>query len=269
MVPDPRMWRMSMLIAPAAVDIALLSMVEDGSLIHRHLPLPALAADPLAAVEEIVYDNPLLLSDFGKTDILLSTRRLMPVPAGLSEELTEQSMRLFWPDMDAWRMYTDHPLPAPSDTDALAYAAPRPLSAFIQRTFPSARVSHAITPLARYLHAGSRLGRSGKLYACLRPGEMDLLAFSPTGLLMCNTLDFNAPEDAVYFLLAAMRDCGLAPDSAELLLCGDKGLRETLTPMLRRFVGYVMPVIFPSAMFRAGAAAMTAPFNLIVLPLCE
>ncbi len=269
MVSAPQMWRMSMLIAPTGVDIALMSMVEDNSLIYRHIPIDPLSASVVGAVEDIVYDNPLLLADFGKTDILLATRRMMPIPSELTPELTEQSMRLFWPDLDAYQIFTDHPLPAPADADALAYAAERPLASFLQRTFPAARIWHALSPLARYLSGNSRLGNSGKLYACLRPGQMDLLAFTPAGLMMCNTLDFNTPDDAVYFLLAAMRQCGFPPESAELLLCGDKDLREQLTPVLRRFVGYVMPVIFPSAMFRAGRDAMLVPFNLIVLPLCE
>jgi hypothetical protein len=46
-------------------------------------------------------------------------------------------------------------------------------------------------------------------------------------------------------------------------------LREAIMPELRRYINYVMPVIFPSAMFRAGREAMNAPFELIVLPLCE
>jgi hypothetical protein len=53
------------------------------------------------------------------------------------------------------------------------------------------------------------------------------------------------------------------------LVCGDVALREQIMPELRRFVNYVMPVIFPSTMFRAGKEALNAPFELILLPLCE
>jgi hypothetical protein len=55
----------------------------------------------------------------------------------------------------------------------------------------------------------------------------------------------------------------------EIILAGDPASRAALSPLLRRYVRYVMPAIFPSTMFRAGRAALRTPFELVVAPLVE
>ena len=69
-------------ISPATLSVALHCPVEANSLIYREIPLDP-AADILHAVEDAVYDNPLILQPFGRTDILIDTRRLTLVPAAL------------------------------------------------------------------------------------------------------------------------------------------------------------------------------------------
>ena len=53
----------------------------------------------------------------------------------------------------------------------------------------------------------------------------------------------------------------------ELFIAGERELRAQTSALLRRYVRFVMPVIFPSSMFRAGRAAFDAPFEAIVAPL--
>ena len=103
----------------------------------------------------------------------------------------------------------------------------------------------------------------------MRDDRLDLLAFGKDSLLLANTFRYRDPMDAVYYILACRQSLGLDAGSDELFLAGDKGVRETITPTLREYLAYVMPVIFPSAMFKAGKEALNAPFDLIVLPLCE
>ena len=55
----------------------------------------------------------------------------------------------------------------------------------------------------------------------------------------------------------------------EMLIAGNNSAREAITTTLREYLAYVMPVIFPSEMFKAGKDALNAPFDLIVLPICE
>jgi len=270
LVSAPGMWRLSMLIADDGIDIALVSMVEDNSLIYRHIPLPDDETTRLRAIEDTIYENPLLLADFGKTDILIRTRRFSVLPAEISDSGTRRRiMQEFWSDLDTCSIFSDSGLVLPGNRDSISFAIPSPLASFLQRTFPTARISHALTPMVRYFAHSSRLGRSGKIYVCLRKNEIDIIAYTVGGLRMAVTTSVSNLDDALFYIMAAMHTCRFSPSEVEIMLCGDNTMRETLTPMLRRFVGYVMPVIFPSAMFRAGKDAMVAPFNLILIPLCE
>ena len=49
--------------------------------------------------------------------------------------------------------------------------------------------------------------------------------------------------DAVYYILAARKSLGLA-DIDEIIIGGDRLTRAQVTPVLRRYVRYVMPAIF-------------------------
>lgn len=270
LVSAPGMWRLAILLSPGSMDIAVMSMVEDNSLIYKHIDLPDDDATRLRAIEEAVYENPLLLSDFGKIDILVRTPRFMVIPTEISDDdLKRCILGQFWPDIDSYAIFTDVKLVLPGNKDAIVYALSRSETSFLQRTFPMARFSHVLTPMVRYFAASSRLGCSGKLYACLSRNQIDVIAYTRSGLQMAVTTSVSSIEDALYYILAALHSCGMSHSEVEIILCGDNEMRAQLTPMLRKFVGYVMPLVFPSAMFRAGKDAMTAPFSLMLIPLCE
>ena len=59
------------------------------------------------------------------------------------------------------------------------------------------------------------------------------------------------------------------PTTDELQLIGDRTVRDAVAPMLRNYVTYVMPAIFPAASMRMGHDAVKTPFDLILLLLCE
>ncbi len=270
MVSAPQMWRLSLLLSPEGLDIAVASMFEDNSLIYKHIPLPSDAPSRLKAIEDAIYENPLLLADFRKVDILVRTRRFLVIPSEISEpDALELIFREFWPDIQDYTIFTDSSLVLPGDRDSIAFAVERKEAAFMQRTFPTGRISHALTPMVRYFAGNSRLGCAGKMYVCLHPREIDVIAYTSGGLRMAVTTSVASPSDALYYIMAALHTCSLSPSEVEIMLCGDNALRQELTPMLRKFVGYVMPVVFPSAMFRAGKDAMLAPFSLMLIPLCE
>ena len=86
--------------------------------------------------------------------------------------------------------------------------------------------------------------------------------------MMANTFDAPEASDAAYFIVAVRKMLNL-PDDAETMLAGSAKLREQVSPILRQFPAQVMPVIFPSEMFRAGKESLSSPFDLIILPLCE
>ena len=75
--------------------------------------------------------------------------------------------------------------------------------------------------------------------------------------------------DAVYYIMATRTALDIEQTSGELFISGDPQLRNAVTPILREYLGYVMPMVLPAQVIRAGAPAMEAPFDLTLLMLCE
>ena len=86
---------------------------------------------------------------------------------------------------------------------------------------------------------------------------------------MVNTYPFTNAQDAAYFALNAWRTHDLDQLTDELQLTGDGDTRAIMTPVLREYVKYVMPAVYPAAAMRLGRNAMQAPLELILLALCE
>ena len=128
--------------------------------------------------------------------------------------------------------------------------------------------------MLQYFGAKTAAGTTSKAYVHLSKGSRqnraDIMLFRSDGRpASVSSLTFDNMEDVTYHVLAAARDAGMDTAGDQFMLCGDSTLRENLTQSLRRFATYVMPVIFPSALFRAGRDAVDAPFPLVILPLCE
>jgi hypothetical protein len=265
LIENPALWRLLLLIDDDNLVVVANSTVEDSSLIHVKLPYDSAAASPIRAIEDVIYSNPLLLSDFNKVECIVRSKHFLIVPTATDEQSA---------NVIAGKLWNDNSLSIITDEVAnlcanIVWAVDAQLVNFLVRTFNNPRIVHHLTPLARYFSRKSRLGNSGKMYVNLRRNYLDVIAFNGGKVSLINSYEYQDKDDATYFVLAVANEAGFNLDDDELMICGDVALREQIMPELRRFVNYVMPVIFPSAMFRAGKEALNAPFELILLPLCE
>lgn len=266
LIRDPQLWRLAMRIEKSALQVVLYNTVEDNSLIYRKITLDHTAISSLKALENAIYENQLLLSDFSRIDCVIDTDEFVIVPAEISSiETQEKIMMASFPEFDGEMMVSD----LPGLDASIIMGVECDIIGFIRRTFNNPRMHHHLSPLCRYFSHKSKQGNTIKMYANLRAGKVDLLAFSNSGLLLANTFAYREPMDAVYYILSCRKMLGLDASTDELYLVGAPSARESVAPILREYIAYVMPVIFPSAMFKAGKEAMKAPFDLIVLPLCE
>lgn len=266
LISDTRHWRMALRVGRGALHVILFSPVEENSLIYRRIPLDANAATPLSAIEEAVYDNPLLLGDFDRIYCIVDTSHGFAIPSlDLTDDDAEDMMATAFPDFDGPVIVND----INARNARILFGIDRDIEGFLRRTFFNVSIFHHLTPLCRYFLGKHNRGNSRRMYANLRTDSLDLIVVDKGNLLMANTFSFTQPIDAVYYILACQQNLGIDPMSNELMLSGDQAMREEITPVLREYIGYVMPVIFPSSMFKAGKDSMKAPFDLTVIPLCE
>jgi hypothetical protein len=265
LIETPSLWRLSLLVDDDNLVVVANSTVEDASLIHVKLPYDSAAASPIRAIEDVIYSNPLLLSDFNKVECVVRSKQFLITPASVDEQATTAIAKKLWTDGNLTVMIDQ----VPQLDINIVWAIDTQLINFMVRTFSNPRIVHHLTPLTRYFSRKSRLGNSGKMYVNIHRNYIDVIVFRSGKASLINSFEYQDKDDATYFILAAAKEAGFNLDDDELLVCGDVALREQIMPSLRRFVNYVMPVIFPSTMFRAGKEALNAPFELILLPLCE
>lgn len=277
-IEHPSMWRLLLHLDSSELTAAFLNTAEDASLHVVRIPLPD--GPVLSALEEAVYANPILLSDFKRVDIVVRSQRFMLAPSELGRRGLDALAATFIPEGISSDIYEDTLPAATSDrgiTNLWAVGCGDIMN-FLSRTFNAPTFHHHLTPLIKYFGRRSELGNSGKLYVSIHHladdgasrGTLDIVAFGHSGSLeLANSIRFECIDDAVYYILAAAAASGLNVTADEILVAGNSPLRASLLESLRRFVSYAMPHIFPSAAFRAGGGAVDIPFPLILIPLCE
>nr|MBD5376806.1 DUF3822 family protein [Bacteroides sp.] len=272
LIDDPRHWRLAMRLSADALHVTLHSPLREGSLIYRRIPLDGAAPSRVKAIESCVYDNPLLLLDFERTACVIESHSFVILPPGLDNPSDDDAdaarrsiFRAALPDFDGDTFLS----PSGVAGGAIMAGAEQELLAFLRRTFFNITLLHHLSPLCRYFLSAASRGSQTRIYINLRPTEADIIATDKGRLLTANTFHTPTGADAAYYALATHKLLGL-PDTTEFLLSGDPAAREAVTTALRAATdATVMPVIFPSVLFRAGKDAMLAPFDLIILPLCE
>lgn len=266
MVADTSMWNLLLRFGPDALCVMAYSVVEENTLIYRRLPLPGASPAPLRDIEAAVYDNPFLLSEFRRVWCVVESRSHLLVPPECADEATQRQLFAAAFPSQSLQMHTEL---TDTPNSLMLHGLQPDFAAFVTRTFTGARIQSHLTSLIRYF--ASRPGHAGRMGMAVnvRPASLDIIVTQGRRLMLANTFDYAHPEDAVYYILAVRHTLGLDPRTDELLICGDRDAREKLAPMLRTYIGRVMPAIFPPQMFRAGKDSMLAPFDLTVTPLCE
>lgn len=272
LVPEPRLWRLALRIDQDTLHAVAYSTVQEGALLHRAIPLDPAITSPLRALEEAVYDNPLLLAGFNRTYCVVETRRFALVPTAIAAEADdcERLLAATHPDGAMRGHVCSNPTGDPEAT--LLFDIDADTAAFLDRTFASPVVCHPLSPLCRYFASAGAKANTPRIWLHLRPGALDVVALDRRRLLMANTYRWRTADDALYYALAVRRLLGLeAPGACEIHIGGHAEARRELLPRLSAECrgSVVAPLIVPAQILHGGAAALDAPFDLMVLPLCE
>lgn len=264
LIANPSLVRLYLRLGPDTIDVMLYNPYEEQSLIHecRSLrPADNDGADTLHALENFIYDNPLLLNaEFHSTHIIVDSPQVRAIPpqAPHAEELLRLSIPELLPDQE---IFTEA-LTTPAIT--LAWSMPADLLNFLRRTLTNATLSHSLTSLLRYSWSKSS-GSQVKAWIDMHPQSIDVVVQSQASPAIVSRIGYAHPNDAAFYILSAIEASNRQVD--EIYIAGDGEQRREVVDVLRRFHPYVMPMVFPSEMHRAGARVGTIPFDLLILPL--
>lgn len=268
-IPDPANRTLYLAIGSTAIDVMAYSPLEDNSLFTATIELNPAETSHSAAVEEAVYDNPLLLADFKRVVIVSRQLHHATAPSYVTEQgvdYTDAMMRPAASASPSQQMIIDE---LPLLEASMVHYMESDLYNFLGRTFNQPKIIHRLSVITRYAHGTHRAAGSLTTHVNITPGHTDVVIYKGTQLLLVNTFDTPTEVDTLYYIQAC-REITSTPRENPVIISGDRELREKVMPLLRRYIPTVMPAVFPAAMFRSGGqTAMNTPTDLVVLPLCE
>ena len=264
-IQHPERWTLILRVGYNSVKFIMYCDDVENSLISRKLPMNVEGGDYLKALENCIYDNPVLIQDFKTVAVSVASRHFVVLP----DELTDYDTMLDTIDYIYVEDDGDREYCSLEGTNAsIAYTLPRGVLAFLQRTFNMPKIVHHLVPLVRYATIKSEKSGMAKMFVHISGSEMDMCVMRRGELVMTNTFSCRNADEMFYYILNAWQNLSLDVINDELQLSGDKAVRNVLMPQLRKYVSYVMPIIFPASAMKIGQDAIKAPFDLILLSQC-
>lgn len=175
----------------------------------------------LQRISNSIYDHPQILDDYSASVVIEAPDTLL-VPASL---LGEES--------DAERIYAKVFSAREEDVmtdeiggrEAALFTLTPGLKGFLQRTFPGARIECHLNRLKRIARSH---GDGIRLFADLRDGMADLLAFDGQELLSASTQICKEWSDVAFHIINLMDIYELRPENTSLLLAGNSEVATSI-----------------------------------------
>ncbi len=102
--------------------------------------------------------------------------------------------------------------------------------------FPDIKIMHAAMPLLESVLTNDKNENSEKAYITIRPKSMEL-AFTKNGsLLYYNTFNYTTSEDVIYYLLFALEQLKLNPETIALQLMGEVEKNDSVYSIIHKYV---------------------------------
>lgn len=200
----------------------------------------------LENIESTVYDHPQVLDDF-TTDMAVIAPKSVWIPSEICEDDEDLIAELYN------KVYLAEPEDVMSDIceeQTCAYTLTPGLKAFLQRTFPGARVhSHLGVMVSRFRDRSADMPR---VYIDIRQGECDFVVFDRRNLLLASTHQWHEQNDIKYHLYNILNVYDLKPKEVQVSLSGLRDIKTSLMVDLRETLSYVMLTTMPSVSSKTG-----------------
>ena len=265
LISQPELWRLGMTLSDRALDVALYPPVENEEMIWRSFRLDPAAINPLKALEDVIYDNPLLLDDFKKVECLTDYCYRMPLPAESTNDDCRTALATTNPEIDTESEIEIHSTGCSNAIVASVQDAD--IKSFLLRTFYNIRFTDRMSMLCRYFRKAGGGNGTSRIYALTRDRRMKLIAIDGDRLLLANDFDYQKPIDAAYYIMASMESLGLDMNSTGMHIEGSD--RQEIAEILNPYIRSIDQIPLSTLHCRASKATLQAPFDLLILPTCE
>lgn len=244
---DRRVWRLLLSLGMDSLK-AIFYNIENQNCVpylcrqwHLHGP------EILPAIEDAVYQDPLILDDY-RTTILLRPQATVLVPPGFVDvddrgAVVKAFDGLGIPENpDVW-------VEDMAGAVSLFYT-PGGLKDFLGRTFLTEEVCHVWQPLVTHFQPKATMQGGEVSWVNMTDKGLDIIAFRDGKLCHLASWCTDTPADAAYYIVYAWRAIGFDAGSGELYISAPAPIRGELIAMLRRHINYVSLLVASSALNR-------------------
>lgn len=266
LLPHPELVKLFVRLSPKATHIMLFNPFEEQSLAHFTLNNESDSSGDsrqyLKSLEKSIYNHPgLIEKQWSSITILIDYTRFALFPAELPNPY--QLFQATYGDASPGSALLVSKFASPEVN--VVCEIDSALLNFLRRTFVNADILPAIMPMATYCVSKCNTAAPVITTNFSALGSVEIITAAGGRLLQASRFEAATPDDAAFFTLSASSVLSEAP--GEIYITGTSPQRNELMATLRRFHGYVMPLIFPAEMHRAGAEVGTIEFDLLISPL--
>lgn len=220
----------------------------------------------------VVASSLLLSWKYDKTSVYVASRLYTLMPSPLFDPGQKERIMAFNLNVDP----TSHVVltdPVTALEAVTVYAVPLGLKDQLGQQWPGYTMHHSIRALIQgIMNRFKYTTEQGHIFVNILDGIFDVLIIQQQQVLFCNTFNYNAPEDILYYLIFVLEQKRMNPDQVNISIMGELGKHSAVIGHIRAY----MPQI--TFLTRNDAFRYTHPFddipghyfyNLLNTELCE
>jgi len=186
-------------------------------------------------IEKVISLNPWLRGKFASVNILFEDCRFTLLPLPLFDLNSYQSIYQynFNNTIGEDVLYSSLPV---SDV-VLIYGVPAGLVESLKKRFPIVLFFHGNFPLLTvFINKYRNEDNKGSVLVNFRNNAMDVLIINDRKLQLLNSYTCKTDDDVIYFLIFAIEQMGLNPETVDLLLSGKIERDSKLHALIKKYV---------------------------------
>lgn len=268
-ISQPELWRLAIMPGNESLDVALYPPVAREEMILRSFPLDLDAPTKLKALEDVIYENPLLLSDFRRIDWIVNNPSHIIIPADSPESCNEKFLKATFPSLTANSEILEFAL---TDKVKCLQSIDSDIMAFLKRTFFNIRITSRIQLLVKYFTTISSQLSPRRVIVFAHGKYLTFLAIDGSNLLAANDFRFENNADAAYYIMASLTNIGFLDSEIRFDFAfhgQNTSSQNSITEIIKNYIPNIKSVPFPTLRYRASKATILSPFPMLILPICE
>lgn len=226
LITQTELWKLRLFLDLDTLWVALIPPVDSEQLIVRVFTIDPAAPSPHKAIENIIYANPLLLSDFKEVTCLINSKHQMAVPPVTPPSAYMALMETAFPANNLEIIAT----PLGEDQPVMLTGIDAEIKGFLSRTFYNITFVSQFLPLVN--HTISPASTQTVITAFVLPGTISVVAGDNGKILLLNSFDANHPETAAYYLLAVRQILKLTDKPVTFITDGHEPFISQLNSLL-------------------------------------